>query len=481
MKILENLKIRKLLQNNKFAENVTILVGGTAGSQLIATLAIPILTRLYTPEDFGILAIYISIITIIGVVSALRYEMAIPLPEDEKLAANIVILSIITVIITTVMSAIIFYIFKQQLAKFFGATKLEEYYWTLPVGIAVLGIFNVLNYWAIRTKQFQSIAFAKLSQTTTSIIIQISAYSLGGITLLIAQFLGQMSSVIFLSRIALKKKTFNSISRCSIVQAAIRYKNFPIFSSAEGFANSVGAQLPSIMLATAFGTPAAGYYILAQKTLSMPMSLVGRAVSQVFYSEVSHAKRTGNLGNLIIQLQKNLTSLGAPPAVILFLLGPEIFVLLFGNEWHEAGNLAKWMSPLLYFQFISSPLSVIFPATDNQRHGLIFQIILLIVRILALGIGIYSDDLLITVILYSFTSSICYLGLLIWVALLSEASLIKILKFNISSLSLVGIFTIPIYLILVSNKDFFTNIIYVSLIASVAIFYYYKFLISRLK
>ena len=481
MKIFKNLKIREVLQKNKFAENVTILVGGTAGSQIIATLAIPILTRLYTPEDFGILAIYISILTIIGVVSALRYEMAIPLPEDEKVAANIAILSIIIVMIMTIVSAIAFYIFKLQVAKFFETPNLEEYYWTLPVGIAAVGIFNILNYWAIRKKQFQSIALAKLSQTTTSILIQLSAYSLGGITLLVAQFIGQLSSSVFLARIVFKSNPFKNISRDNILKAAIRYKNFPIFSSAEGFANSVGAQLPSVILAAAFGTPAAGYYILAQKTLSMPMSLVGRAVSQVFYSEISHARRTGELGDLIVQLQKNLTSLGAPPAVILFLFGPEIFIMFFGNQWSDAGFLAKWMSPLLYFQFISSPLSVIFPATDNQRHGLIFQIILVIVRILALGCGIYFDDLLIAIILYSFTSSICYFGLLIWVTLLAKASLKEIFKFIIHSLSVVMIFTVPIHLVLVNNKNTFTNVICAAITTIVTMYYYYKILIPKLK
>ena len=99
--------IRTMLPKNTFVYGVSLLLGGTAGAQMLTVLAAPLLTRLYSSEDFGLLSVYTSLLALIGVVSSLRYELAIPLPEDDGEAANVAVLSLIFVGVNTLLTSIL--------------------------------------------------------------------------------------------------------------------------------------------------------------------------------------------------------------------------------------------------------------------------------------------------------------------------------------------------------------------------------------
>jgi len=133
--------IRALLPKNTFARGVGVLVGGTASAQILLVLAVPILTRLYTPEDFGLLAVYASLLAIIGVISTLRYELAIPLPEDDVEAANVAVLSLLLVAISTALTAILLLMLGTSIFELLGVPVLANYMWLIPVGLLISGAF----------------------------------------------------------------------------------------------------------------------------------------------------------------------------------------------------------------------------------------------------------------------------------------------------------------------------------------------------
>jgi O-antigen/teichoic acid export membrane protein len=168
------------------------------------------------------------------------------------------------------------------------------------------------------------------------------------------------------------------------------------------------------MFAAFFGIGAAGIYALANRVLSLPMSFIGNAVGQVFFSNAAQANREGKLAPLVVNLYSKLAQIAMPPAIILAIAGPELFSFVFGKEWTQAGEFARWMSPWLYFAFVFSPLSTIFSVIEKQGAALTFNLLLLGSRVGAMLLGAYCNDLTLTVILFSFVSALCYLGALFW-------------------------------------------------------------------
>ncbi|WP_414730302.1 oligosaccharide flippase family protein [Zhongshania aliphaticivorans] len=408
--------VEHILPKGQFARGIGVLVGGTAGSQLILVVASPLLTRLYSPEDFGVLAVYGGLLSLICVVASLRYELAIPLPESDNEAANIVGLCLIIITAVALASVVIIIFFGREIAQSLGIQILESALWLLPAGVFLAGIYAVFSYWSIRSKQFGTIASTQLKQSLVTVAIQLGVFKLGAIALLFAQVAGQAAGVTGLARPALRLPEFKDISWAGIKAAATRYREFPVYSTWEGLSNTAGLQLPPLLFAALFSPTIAGFYMLANRVLNLPMSLIGRAIGQVFFSSAAESYRAGRLGPLVSSLHSKLAHIGFAPVLLLILLGPEIFVFVFGGDWRQAGEFARWMSPWLYFVFVSSPLSTLFAVVEKQKQGLVFQIILLVSRVLAIGVGAWTGDITVTIILFSSVSAFCWFGFLFWVA-----------------------------------------------------------------
>ena len=438
--------VRKILPKNKFARGVGVLVGGTAGAQVLMILASPVLTRLYTPDDFGLLAVYMGLLALFTVVASFMYELAIPLPETHKEAANILVLSLLIVLSTTAVSAALILIIGEQIANQLDAPKLANYLWLLPVGVFLSGCYKVFNYWAIRTKSFSSIAKTRVSQSLATIAVQLLGFKLGGAALLLGQAGGQGVGSVRLAKSALRHPEFRRWQWAGVWHAAKRYKRFPIYSTWSGFANTAGVQLPPLLFASLFSAGAAGLYALAHRVLSLPMSLIGQAVGQVFFSGAAEAHREGRLGTLVISLHSRLSAIAMPPALILVIAGPELFRMVFGESWYQAGVFARWMAPWLYFVFATSPLSTLFSVIEKQGSGLVFQLVLLTTRVGSMIIGAHTGNLLLTIILFSSVSALCWIGFMFWIGYHAGKCSLFLLRTTCKDILKSLLFTAPLFL-----------------------------------
>ena len=243
--------IRKLLPQNRFARSVSVLAGGTVAGQLVIIAVSPILTRLYTPEEFGLLGVYASILGILGVIASLRYQLAIPIPECDNEAANIAVLSLIVVVVTTLCSAVAVWLMGNQVVGLLNTPDLEPYLWLIPIGLFLVGVYQVFQYWAMRTKEFSNVARTRLSQSLGMVITQIAGYTFGPVALLLGRVVGQSAGVFGLAKSALRKNhdAFKACTVGKIKLAAREYRKFPIVSTWTGLASSGGSNLPPILIA----------------------------------------------------------------------------------------------------------------------------------------------------------------------------------------------------------------------------------------
>jgi O-antigen/teichoic acid export membrane protein len=416
MKQLASVNYRAL-PTNLFARNVSVLVGGTISGQAIVALVAPLLTRLYPPQDFGLLAVFAALLSLATVVASLRYDQAIPLPDDDKDAAALLSLSFCAIVLTAALIAAPILLYRNEIAHLLNTPRLENYLWLLPLGILSAGAYNVLTLWAVRMKEFSPIAKAKVSQSAIGVSIQLSGASLGPVALLLGHIAGHASGFFSLGLRVLGKRraVMRGVRLSDIVHVAKQYKKFPVIAAWGALLNTVGVQLPQVLLSVSFGPAVAGIYALANRVLSIPLQVLGQAIANVFFSSAAQANRDGTLRPMVANVHGYLAHIGMPPIVALSIAGPEIFGRVFGPEWRQAGIFSQWLAPWLYLVFTTSPLTGLFYVLGRQATGMAFECMLLIIRVAAICAGAWIGDAVTAVALFGLGSAACWLCNLIWI------------------------------------------------------------------
>lgn len=407
-------------KNNKFLRNAGMLVGGTAFAQALMVAILPILTRLYSPEDFTVLAIYASVLGMLSSVACMRLDIAIPIPDKDDDAVNLLILSLASSCLLAITILILICIWPSEIATLSGQPKIEYYLWLLPVGVWFSGSYSALQFWATRKKNFIHITKTRFSQAVSSSSIQIGL-GWAGVTplgLLLGQLINSGAGAIGLAFLALKDipKTHSILSLKSLTTTLKKYENFPKYSTLEALANSGSMQLPILIIATMAIGPEAGFLVLATRIMAAPMGLIGAAVAQVYISQAPEEMRQGNLSPFTANIIGGLFKSGAGPLIFAGIIAPIAFPLVFGAGWARAGVIISWMTPCFLMQFICSPVSMILHLTHNQKSALLLQITGLILRVgsLLLAISFYNSLLTEFYALSGFIFYTLYFLVVIW-------------------------------------------------------------------
>lgn len=448
---------RSMLPRGRFARSIAILTSGTVLGQCIIILASPILTRLYGPNDFGVMAVYVSLLSILSVVASLRYELAIPLSNDDKEEANLLALSLALVLIVGLLTCIAVGLFGNQLINWINTPALHTYLWLLPLGIVFAGTYKVFNYWAIRRRAFSLIAQTKVNQGLGLVTIQIALgiLNFGPIGLLLGHIVGQSAGITTLASLAWgeKSKFLKTINLTSVITTAVKYKNFPLFSTWSGVLNTLSVHVPTLMLAFFFGPEITGLYALSHRLMSLPMQLVGQTIAQVFFPDAVEATRKGSLASTTELIFKQLVLLGVPAFLLFGLAAPEFFSVIFGGEWRESGIYAQFLSPWIVLVFISSPLSILPSILGKQRQEVIFQMLLFASRVGALYIGGSLNNPRAAMGLFAGVSAIFWFGFMLWNMGLSGHNVIHILKILFDNMIRAALFILPLVIIKISIKS----------------------------
>lgn len=394
----------KLNAQGGFLKAVSVLVGGTAFAQMISILVLPILTRIYSPDDFGVLSFYIATLSIISTIACGRLEIAIPLPKEDKQAFELVLLSFLSVIVVTILTLITllfgYYFFDNLFGKKMGGNI-----WLLPLGVFLAGCYAFLQFWSTRKKDFRLIAKTRMVQSVSGSAFQlIWGVGVGGVIGLIIGHIIQ-SGMGFLS---LFNKLRSSISKYikvinikDLQKTLIEYKNFPKYSTWESLSNVAGIQLPILMIAF-YLSEKAGFLMLAMRVIAIPMGLIGGAMSQVYLAKAADEYNKDNLRKFTLQTIATLIKFSILPFLIIAILSPLLAPVIFGKGWEETGWLILVLVPWFFMQFITSPVSMALHITNNQKTALFLQIFGLLFRV---GVIVFALLFFVDYILYAYSIS----------------------------------------------------------------------------
>ena len=370
--------LRAFIPRSGFLHNVWLLTSGTVFAQGLVILALPVLTRLYSPQDFDLLAVYVALIGLISVVSCLRYNIAIPLPEQDEDAMALLALSLLAGCAFSLILVLPVVFAPKATAALLGQMDLAPHLWLVPFGIALASSYNALQYWASRKKRFGIITKTRMTRAVGGVGTQLAF----GLTtpipfgLLLGHALYSGLGVIGLGRNVMRDdhKTIGALDWERMRRVAGQYRRFPFYSVPQTLFDTGGTQLPIIIIAAATAGPEAGFLMLAMRVMGLPMGLIGSSVAQVYLAEAPEKLRDGSLPAFTRRTMWTLFRTGAPPLAVAGALSPMLFPILFGAEWARAGWLVAWMTPWFILQFVVSPVSMVLNVTG--RLGLLLAIAL---------------------------------------------------------------------------------------------------------
>lgn len=378
----------KLNDQGGFLKAVSILAGGTAFAQILGILTLPILTRLYSPEEFSVFAIYSAILGAITVISCLRFDIAIPIPDKDSTAINLIILSLLSDVALTLILILIIFFYNDYIFSLFNNSSFIKFIWLIPIGFFLSGLYNTFQFWHTRKKNFKIIAETRVFQSVSSSIIQILMGVLGAgvLGLIIGQIINFAAGVF---KLILRFRTeslslFKNINIRNIKSDFKEYDKFPKFSTLEALAHSSSMHLPIVVIGTFLLGPEAGYILLAMKVMTIPMSLIGNSIAQVYLANAPKSYRNGELFNYSLTIVKKILKISLIPILLIGIGSYFLFTFFFGEEWAPAGKIAIYLIPWILMQLLSSPITMALHVIGKQKIAMLLHFFGFFIRVIIL-------------------------------------------------------------------------------------------------
>ncbi len=373
----------------QFVKNVATLSVGSISASAIRLASIPIISRLFTPADFGAAALFLSIVAVLAVVAALRYEHAVILADKKSEATKVAILSLFVLAISVLIVSVVAVAAYLLAPDLIWVETLGMWCLLIPVGVCLLSISNVavsLNTWL---KNYRYIALAETSQAGILSISRIGFGFFRGSTtagLIAGLLLGYATRAYVLVRGLRHQISFRSedISREQLIHLAMRYKQFPKYSMPTGLLRSVGQNMPVFFLAYMFLPATVGSYAMAARLMQFPIALIGESVRRTYLQKAAEINNMGLM--LMPSLIKTTVGLAAIGLFIFFPLliwGPDLFAIVLGPQWGEAGRYVAILTPWFFSTFVQLPSSVSFIV--SQRQDQLFRVHAVLTLLMALA------------------------------------------------------------------------------------------------
>ena len=422
------------LIHSEFFRNVVTLMSGTTVGQAISLAVYLILSRIYTPADFGVFALFMSILSITNITATAKYELAVMMPREDHAGLNLTGLSALISICVSLFLFLLVWLLNQPITRMLGNEQISPWLYLVPLSTLLNGFYQGLNYWSNRKKRFRTMTVASLGQSLTNSSVKVGAGYLfaGPFGLIVGSVLGQITGFVtfLLNFLKHDRDKLPSINQKDMGSLAREYYRFPKYNMLHGVINNFSGSLPVFILTSWFSSEAAGLYAFGYTIIFRPMSMVTNAFSQVFSQRVITKENEGQ--EILPDVKRLLVKMfqfSFIPFGIVAIFAPQIFKFVFGPEWETAGTYTRILTPWLYMVFLSAPFSFLPDLFKVQGKAFIIDAVKLVVRLIAMAAGIYSGDILRTVIYFSAGSMLVTAFQLTWFySLARKADMLKTQK-----------------------------------------------------
>lgn len=400
----------KYIKLQTFFSDVLKLSVGTIAGRLITILALPLITRLYTPEEFSLLAIYIAFVSTLSIAACLRFDIAIPVVKRSLHAFYLLILSIVSAFFIGITSLLLLYFFQDFLLKAVDLKYQDLFIFSVPIGIFATAVYSTMQNYATRKRKFNILAVTRMYQAiiSNSITIIFGLLFSGPWGLIVGSMANNGAGSLQLGIKSLKheKELFKTCTKKRLYFTFRKFKEYPIYSASESLLNVASLQIP-IMLIAAASPVKAGFLFVAMQFVNIPINLIGRSISQVFVSRVREEEENNRLDKFTFNVLMKLTSIGVPVLTVTGLSAPGLCKFIFGADWQDVGAFITLLVPWMVLQFIASPISMIMYAKGRQGLMLVLTSFGFVIRVLPITVLFFIESKAIVEVLVA-TSMLFY-------------------------------------------------------------------------
>lgn len=396
------------------------LTGATILAQLVAVGSAPVITHLYKPEAFGTAAVFASVLAFWQIFGGLRYEMAIPLPKEARDGHGLLALSLCSNTVFAVLGGALLLVFSLGVLEDSRLEKLVPVLWMLPVGGFAQGIALSLESYLTRVGLFGPEAAVKV----ISVVGMVAAMLLMGISgladergLIYAQVIGSGIAAAASGFAIARSGTFSLTlvpSWRTWWALAKEYRKFPLIVTGSSIISQISVQMPVWFLTLFFDARVVGFFALGTRLLERPAALVGQAVAKVFYQRSAEAHHEGRLAGIAAAASEALAKTGLPAFLFLMVMAPQVFSLVFGQEWREAGVFVQILALWRFFVFLDAPLLSLFNVLGRQGAGFLFHSAGIVLRFIALFAGCSLGEPRVALGLYALAGGLLLPLMLLW-------------------------------------------------------------------
>ena len=381
-------------KRKSFLTDAFIVTLGTIAAQVLPLIFYPVLTRLFAPADFGVLATITAITGVLTVIVTGKYETIVLIVNDKKDTANLLIAILLISLCFLLISEILIWIFSSEISVLFNDPELRYWLFLCPILSFCIVIYQCYNEWCVKYKYFVNLSWNKITNAGAIVLSKVclgwSACFSGG--LVWGDLGGRLFSALACTLHALKKDkaVFREVSVQRMLFLLKRYKECPVYVMPAQLLNTVGGYLPVFFLAAYFSKTELGYYSMTMMLLTLPLSVVGIAIRDVFRQRASvEYMERGCCSDLYRRILIPLAGLSLLVFALLFIVAPWVFSFVLGEQWKEAGVYARVLSPMLAISFVSEVGTAMFFIAEKMKALMKWQIVYFVCSLLSLWLGVY--------------------------------------------------------------------------------------------
>ena len=460
-----------------FFSNTLKLSSAPFLTQIFSFLMLPIISRFYSPEDFGVFNIFLSYVGVITVFSGMAYHQAIVLPKDDKDGFSLFLTSIFLTVLLFLITALIVLITPYDVYIKFKIEDVFEYRHIIYLSIFFHGLYVSLLGWNLRFLNFGLISISRILRVVLnkSFIVVCALLFFGSPKFLIyGEFLGSvLVCLILILYFNFKNITMPSFK--DLFKVSLLYKQFPLFNLPNDLIYRSKTAIIIGLLVYFFSTEQAGYYGMAMLILAIPTSLIGASIGEVYYQKIAESNDSDLIREFSKRIFKILCFCSFFAFTYIAFFSYDLLPFLLGIKWLKSGILISILSFSLLFEFIFGPFLHILKVLNKQQYLVYFQIVSILVSVISIAIGGYYNRIELAFALFSFLNGLNSLLLSLIIFNFIKIKFTFILKtlfvnscfvapfiicfsfvkynynLNIYSILILSIFSITLYFVLIYN------------------------------